>query len=115
MSESIEGRRTLRTRVDLRLAALLLLLPLTFLASRSCGDTRHQVTQSEAMGIARAEVTYRPDGTNIRFVRRGIPSRSYWAVSLWQLAADGSRTHVTVVVIDAETGNVTQLNRNTKP
>jgi hypothetical protein len=115
LSESAEGGRALRTRIDLRLVALLLLLPLTFLASRSCGDTRHQLTQSEAVGIARGEVTYRPDGTNVRFVRRGIPSRSYWAVSLWQQAPDGSRTHVTVVVIDAETGEVTQLNRNTRP
>jgi hypothetical protein len=115
LSESVEGRRTPRARVDLRLVALLLLLPLTFLASRSCGDTRHAVSQSEAVGIARAEVAYRPDGTNVRFVRRGIPSRSYWAISLWQLAADGTRTHVTVVVIDAETGEVTQVNRNTSP
>lgn len=115
MSESVEGRRALRPRVDPRLVALLLLLPLTFLASRSCGDTRHQVSQSDAVAIARGEVTYHPDGENVRFVRRGIPSRSYWAVSLWQEASDGSRTHVTVVVIDAETGGVTQVNRNTSP
>jgi hypothetical protein len=115
LSESAEGRRALRSRVDLRLVALLLLLPLTFLASRGCGDTHHQVTQSDAVGIARGEVNYRPDGTNVRFVRRGLPPRSYWAVSLWQQAADGTRTHVTVVVIDAQTGEVTQINRNTPP
>lgn len=115
MSESVEGRRTSRLPVDPRLVALLLLLPLTFLASRGCGDTRHQVTQSEAVAIAKGEITYRPDGSNVRFVRRGIPSRTYWAVSLWQRAADGGHTNVTVVVVDAETGAVTQVNRDTSP
>ena len=115
MSESAEGRRARRPSVDPRFVALLLLLPLTFLASRSCGDTHHEIGQRQAVAIARGEVTYRPDGANVRFVRRGIPSRSYWAVSLWQLAADGGRTNVTVVVVDAQTGDVTQLNRDTSP
>jgi hypothetical protein len=115
VSESVGGRRVSRLPVDPRLAALLLLLPLTFLASRSCGDTRHQISQNEAIAIAKGEITYRPDGANVRFVRRGIPSRTYWAVSLWQRAADGGHTNVTVVVVDAETGEVTQVNRNTSP
>lgn len=115
MSESVERRRAPWLRIDPRLFALLLLLPLTFLASRSCGDTRHQVSQSEAVAIAKGQITYRPDGANVRFVRRGIPSRTYWAVSLWQRAADGGHTNVTVVVVDAETGNVTQVNRDTSP
>jgi hypothetical protein len=102
-------------RFEPRLVALLLLLPLTFLASRSCGDTHHDVTQSEAVAIAKKQVTYRPDGENVRFVRRGIPSTAYWAVSVWQRGADGSHQNVTVVVIDAGTGRVTQINRNTNP
>lgn len=115
MSESVEPRRARRLPIDPRLFALLLLLPLTFLASRSCGDTQNQVTQSQAVEIAKGQITYRPDGANVRFVRRGIPSRTYWAVSLWQRAADGGHTNVTVVVVDAETGLVTQVNRDTSP
>jgi hypothetical protein len=115
LSESVDRRAPWRPRIEPRLVALLLLLPLTFLASRSCGDTHHEIGQSQAVAIARGEVAYRPDGANVRFVRRGIPSRSYWAVSLWQLAAGGGRTNVTVVVVDAQTGEVTQLNRDTSP
>ena len=73
MNGSAERHRTPRVRIEPRLVALLLLLPLTFLASRSCGDTHHDVTQSEAVAIAKKQVTYRPDGENVRFVRRGIP------------------------------------------
>lgn len=115
MSDSVERRRTSRTRIEPRLVAILLLLPLTFLASRSCGDTHHDVTQSEAVAIAKKQVTYRPDGDNVRFVRRGIPSTAYWAISVWQRGPDGGHTKVTVVVIDAQTGRVTQVNRNTSP
>jgi hypothetical protein len=113
VSDTVEGRRDLRTRIDLRLVALLLLLPLTFLASRSCGDERQHINQSDAVSIAKGEITYRPDGANVRFFRRGIPSVGYWAVSLWQRAADGGHTNVTVVVVNAQTGRVTQVSRDT--
>ena len=115
MSDSVEGRRGSWSRIEPRLVALLLLLPLTFLASRSCGDTSHQVTQSEAVAIAKRQIDYRPDGANVRFVRRGIPTVAYWAVSLWQQAPGGGHTNVTVVVVDAQTGHVTQLDRDTSP
>ena len=115
MNGPAERRRTPRVRIEPRLVALLLLLPLTFLASRSCGDTHHDITQSRAVAIAKKQVTYRPDGENVRFVRRGIPSTAYWAVSVWRRGADGSHENVTVVVIDARTGHVTQINRNTNP
>ena len=115
MRRSAEIRGAARPRIDLRLVAILLLLPLTFLASRSCGQDRHNISQAEAVAIAKRQVTYRPDGDNVRFVRRGIPSVAYWAVSLWQRDPDGGRRNVTIVVIDAQSGRVTQLNRNASP
>jgi len=111
LSESAEGRRALRTRVDVRLVALLLLLPLTFLASRSCGDQTQDVSQAQAVSIAKGQISYRPDGANVRFVRRGIPSVGYWAVSLWQRADDGGHTNITVVLLDAQTGRVAHVSR----
>jgi hypothetical protein len=108
-------RRALTGRLDVRLIALLLILPLTFLASHSCGQGNPAVTQSEAITIAQHQIDYRPDGTNVRFVRRGIPSRAYWAVSLWRRGPDGGRRDVTVVVLDAVSGDVTQITRNTSP
>lgn len=115
MSESVGRNRAWRGRGDLRLVALLLLLPLTFVASRSCGDQRHDLSQNDAVSIARAQITYRPDGANVRFVRRGIPSMGYWAVSLWRLTPQGGHTAVTVVLVDAHTGRVAQVSRNTSP
>jgi hypothetical protein len=45
-------------------------------------------------------------------VRRGIQARSFWAVSLWTLDARGRFEKVTLVMVDARTGNVAQVNRN---
>jgi hypothetical protein len=69
------------------------------------------VSQSEAEQIAREAVDYEPDRVLVRVIRRGIPARSYWAVSLQTLEGGNSPDLVTVVVIDGQTGEITEIRR----
>lgn len=82
-----------------------------FLVSRSCGSSEPDVSQSEAEQIARDAVDYEPDRVLVRVIRRGIPPRSYWAVSLQTFERTDSLDVVTVVVIDGQTGEITEIRR----
>ena len=100
------GRRRL-----LPVLAFAALLALTFVASRSCAD-RGELSQEQAIEIARGEVDFSPDGENVRFLRRGFNQRPLWAVSLWQRGEGGvDFRRITVVVVDADTGQVTEVRR----
>lgn len=56
------------------------------------------------------EVSYRPDRTQVRLVRRGLPqSRPFWAVSLSTLDSEGRLDRVTVVIVDAQTREVEEV------
>jgi hypothetical protein len=94
------------------LVVMAVLLVVIFVASRTCANSG-DVTQQQAVETARGQVDFRPDGVNVRFLRRGVGQQPYWAVSLWQRAADGSRfRRVTVVVVSADTGEVTEVRRD---
>jgi hypothetical protein len=95
------------------LGVFLLLLVVTLLASRTCGSTSELIAKDEAVTIAKREIDYPIDGTNIRFLRRGVSQHPYWAVSLWQRGEGGvGYQRITVVVVDAETGRVAQVDLN---
>jgi hypothetical protein len=87
------------------------LLILAFVLTRGLGVTGHDVSKDDAVTIARARIDFRPEGYNIRFVRRGIPPRPFWLVSFWIRRADGGFSRVTVVVVDANSGRVTEVKR----
>lgn len=114
MNTVARGRRALRLRVQPRFILLLLILPVAFVAERAASHGA-PITQQQATKIARAQIDYKTDGTNVRFVRRGLPPKPYWAVSLWQQTTTGARTNVTVVLIDAGDGSVQQVSRNVEP
>lgn len=105
------SRRGLRDSGWGKVAALVLVLGLALLVARTCGSTRpDEVSQEEAIEIARGEVDYEPDRVLVRLVRRGIPPRSFWAVSLQEL--EGSDIgRLTVVVVDGQTGDVAEIRR----
>lgn len=77
-----------------------------FAVSRSCGSSGREVSQQAALEIARPEAPFRPEKTQIRFVRRGIPPRSYWAVSMYTLDARGRPERIKLVLVDARTGEI---------
>jgi len=72
-----------------------------------------RVSEERAVEIARPHVDFTPEGHNIRLVRRGIPPRPFWAVSFWIRDATGKLTRVTVVLVNADTGEVTSVQTGT--
>jgi hypothetical protein len=72
-----------------------------------------RISEERAVAIARPHIDFTPKGHNIRLVRRGIPPRAFWAVSFWIRNASGELTRVTVVLVDANTGKVTEVRKGT--
>jgi hypothetical protein len=104
-----ERGRSLRDRPLFRVAALALVLLLAFLASRSCASRDTEISQDEAVEIAREEIDYEPDRVGVRFLPQGFQSRPTWAVSLSTVGEDGELTRITVVVVDGETGEILEV------
>jgi len=80
---------------------------------RVLGATKPHVSKSRAVEIAQPKIDFVPEGHTIRFVRRGIPPRGYWLVSFWIRKAGGGYKRVTVVLVDAASGRVTEVRRST--
>ena len=70
------------------------------------------VSEERAVEVARAYAGFTPEGHNIRLIRRGIPPRPFWAVSFWIKDDTGDPTRVTVVVVNADTGDVTEVRKS---
>ncbi len=87
-------------------AILLVVLLAAFLVTKSCGSRDTSVSKEEAREIARAKVDFKPDRVMARFVPRGVQSRPTWAVSFSRLGANGNYERITVVVVDANTGDI---------
>lgn len=77
------------------------------------GGSGPQVSKDEAVAIARPHIDFKPQQHQIRYVRRGIPPHGYWVVSFFIRKAEGGYRRVTVVVLDASNGNVTEIRRTT--
>jgi hypothetical protein len=90
---------------------LVAVLVLAVVAAKSCASRDTEVSSDEAVEIAREEIDYAPDRVMVRFTPRGVNSRPYWAVSLSTVDAAGNLELVTVVLVNARTGDVEQINR----
>lgn len=97
------------TKVVLVLGALLVLAAATgFLRS----DRGIEVSQDQAVDIARVQVDFVPEQTAVRMVRRGFNSTPFWAVSLSIPAPEGQGyQRLTTVLVHAGTGDVVEVNR----
>ena len=104
-----ERGRSLRDRPLFRVAALLLVLLAAFLVSRSCGSRETEISQEEAIEIARDQIDYEPDRVGVRFLPQGFQSRPSWAVSLSTVNDQDELTRVTVVVVDGQTGEILEV------
>jgi hypothetical protein len=88
------------------------LIALGLLITRVLDRGGAQVSEDRAVAIARPYVEFTPEGHNIRLVRRGIPPRPYWAVSFWIKDDTGDPTRATVVIVNADTGDVTEVRKS---
>ena len=101
--------RGLRDRPLGKAAILVAVLLAAFLVTKSCGSREAEISQEEAVEIARSKIDYEPERVMTRFVPRGIKSRPSWAVSLATLDESGQIERVTVVVVDGKTGQVVEI------
>ena len=72
-----------------------------------------KISKDDALAISRAEIDFKPSGYQIRFLRRGVPPRGYWITSYYVRKPRGGYSRITVVVIDAGSGKVTEVHRET--
>jgi hypothetical protein len=106
---TVAGRaRGLRDSPLGKVALLVAVLALAYVASQSCASRETEITKEEAVEIARNEVDFEPDRVMTRFIPRGIRSRPNWAVSLSTLGAAGQLERATVIVIDGRTGDIVE-------
>jgi hypothetical protein len=77
-----------------------------FLVARGCAAADKQVSSERAVEIAREAAPFKPDKVQVRFLRRSVPSRGYWAVSLYTVDANGRPKRTLVVLVDARTGDI---------
>ena len=89
------------------------LLALGLVLTRVLGRTTPKVSKDHAVAVARPNVDFKPQGYNIRLVRQGIPPRPVWAVSFWIRKAGGGFSRITLVLVDANSGQVMQVRRTT--
>ncbi len=87
------------------------LIALGFVLVDVLGHGGPRVSKAEAVAIARPRIDFTPQDHQIRFIRRGIPSRGYWIVSFFIRKKQGGYKRVTVVVLDATSGQITEVRR----
>jgi hypothetical protein len=88
------------------------LIAIGLLLTRVLDRSGARVSEERAVEVARPYAGFTPEGHNIRLVRRGIPPKPFWAVSFWIKDANGDPTRVTVVLVNADTGDVTEVRKS---
>jgi hypothetical protein len=92
---------------------VVLLLALTFFASRSCQQDQVRVSKEQAIATAERQIPFEPTRTQVRLLRQGIASKAYWIVSMSIPKGDDLNTQVfkqlALVRVDANTGKVVDV------
>ena len=73
------------------------------------GRGEHKVSEERAVAIARPRPISRPRGTTSGSCAGAFRRAAFWAVSFWIKDKTGHATDVTVVVVDAETGQIAEV------
>jgi len=89
------------------------LLALGLVLVNVLGRTTPRVSRKQAVAIARPRIDFKPQGYQLRFIRRGIPPRGVWVVSFYIRNQSGGYRRVTNVLVDSNTGEVAQVTRVT--
>ena len=88
------------------------LIAIGLLLTRVLDRSGARVSEERAVEVARPYAGFTPEGHNIRLLRRGIPPKPFWAVSFWIKDASGHPTRVTLVLVNADTGDVTEVKKS---
>ncbi len=104
-----ETGRGLRDRPLGKALILVVALLAAVLVARSCGKVDADLSREDAIAIAKDVVEFEPNLVQVRLMKRGLQSDSFWAVSLSVQQPDGRLENVTVVVIDARSGEIAEV------
>ena len=77
------------------------------LVARGCGSEGRNVSDDEAVALAKKQADFTPERYQVRFVQQGLPPHPFWAVSLYDEGPRGRPTRYEVYLVDATTGEVT--------
>ena len=89
----------------MRVAILVGILLVAFLVTKSCARQQNEISQDEAVAIAKEHVDFTPDGYQVRYLPQGVPPVYYWAVRLYT-GTNEQPDRVQVVLVNATTGAV---------
>jgi len=91
----------------LRVAVIVAVLVVAFVASQTCQKSSIRLDKNEAIAKAERQVDFTPQREQVRLLRQGITSRPYWIVSLSRPGKrEGTFSALAVVRINANTGEV---------
>ena len=99
-------RRDLRDRPLIRIAILVAILLVAFVATKSCARQQYEISSDEAVAIARDEIDFVPTKHQVKYLPQGIPPVYYWAVNFVQEGPSGRVVRTEVVLVNANTGDV---------
>ena len=98
-------RRGLRDSLAGKVALLLAVLFVAFIVARTCGSSSPDVSQEEAIEIARDQIDFEAEEVQIRNVPRGIEGQRSWMVSLYN-GEPINPEECRLVEVDAQGGEV---------
>ena len=99
-------KRDLRDRLVFRVAAVLAVLFVAFISTKSCARQQNTISQDEAVAIARKEIDFEPSTYQVKYLPQGVPPVYYWAVNFAKENENGQIVHTEVVLVNANTGMV---------
>ncbi|HEV3378679.1 MAG TPA: PepSY domain-containing protein [Thermoleophilaceae bacterium] len=89
-----------------------LVLVAAFVFAQTCQKDQVRVSKEQAIEIARDQVSFEPEQTQIRLLRQGLGSNPFWIVSV---SIPGEREdtfrRLAVVRVDANSGKVEDVER----
>ena len=92
------------------------MLVAAFVFAQTCQKDQVRVSKEQAIQTAREQVSFDPERTQIRMLRQGINSKPFWIVSLSIPGeTDGTFSRIAVVRVDANTGEVEDVERGRRP
>jgi hypothetical protein len=98
-------RRGLRDSLAGKVILLLAVLFVALIVARTCGSSSPDVSQEEAIEIARDEIDFEPEHVQIRNVPRGIEGQRSWMVSLYN-GEPVNPEECRLVEVEADSGDV---------
>src|SRR5262245_10370209 len=105
-------RRSIGPITKGRVLVLVALFGLLVVVNQACQKKQVRLTKTQAVVKARPYAGFVPQRTQVRFIRQGLNSRPFWAVSFSIPEKKGSGyLRLTTVRVDANTGKVVAVNR----